>query len=341
MRFILYCLFLLVMAAWASAAENCRPVDLRDALGDPIDQGNTGFCFAHTSADLIGFKLGIRVSPLQLGANYVLANPEELNRPVDAEVRRRVDAAFVRDWRKDRSDEPQNFAPERILTMNGIVFTGGEEKDAILLANFFGLCPAERLPSTPNAFPRYLEEIRRYHDRRLQGGSIPPEEYSGPIGEVLDPAARAMAWSFRHWVDHRCGSYFYADQPLLPDSVQLGQSLEDVSKRFPREDADKAQAKNKILRAINAALDRQIPVSIGYSSNDIMPRDPRVPDGDHASVLAGRKEMDGECFYFLRNSFGEAKAKDYLPPFQDRLEHGGLWLRLSELPSLYSVLWLN
>ena len=67
---------------------------------------------------------------------------------------------------------------------------------------------------------------------------------------------------------------------------------------------------------------------------------PSAEEVDHASVFAGRKKMNGRCYYFVRNSFG-TELEGYRPQFRGRLEDGGAWVLPEELPSLYSAVWLE
>ncbi len=340
MRYFLLVVFFSLPSAWAGSG--CAFRDLRSLLGPPLDQGDTGHCFAHSAASLIGAKLGVRVSPLQLATNYVLANPEEITHTADPELRRRITPALLAAWKNDRSAEPENYAPETILTEKGLLNTGGEEWPTLIVANFLGLCRESRLPGGRGVHKKYLEEILKFHEERWKRG-IPPEEMSNPIGEVKDPVARAKAWSFRHWVESTCGRTIKPSRALLPGTLNVAKNL----KQFRRFEAlhlfAPDQAHGAVMKAVDRQLDRGMPVAIGYSLADIMPEGfatGAVEEVDHSSVLAGRKKMGGKCYYYLRNSFGDA-LDGYHSRFKGRLEQGGVWVLPEEIPSLYSAVWLE
>jgi hypothetical protein len=192
--------------------------------------------------------------------------------------------------------------------------------------------------------------ISEFHAQRLHQG-ISPEERMRPIGEVVDPDSRVKAWSYRLWVEKRCGSYFMPKVPLLPLEVCVAPSLRAFRKlQRLRAVAEISLDQNKVVQAIHEQLDRGNVVSIGYALSDIMPEekhllakalvssDPSVED--HASVIAGRREVNGKCYFYLRNSFGYDK-EGYLPKIKARYENGGVWVLPEELPSLYSAVWLE
>ena len=46
----------------AHSQTKCTTVDLRSSLGEARDQGESGWCFANTAADLVSHAVGYRVS---------------------------------------------------------------------------------------------------------------------------------------------------------------------------------------------------------------------------------------------------------------------------------------
>ena len=67
--------------------EDCTSVDLRPFLGRPRDQGPTGWCFAHTTADLATMELLTRVSAFDVAAQYILLREEDLERLQSADIK--------------------------------------------------------------------------------------------------------------------------------------------------------------------------------------------------------------------------------------------------------------
>lgn len=344
-------LFLVLVAlpfspALAGGPEDCSPVDLRPLIGPPMDQGDSGYCFAHTSSSLIQAKLGVRISPMQLATHYLLVNPSELGGKVPPEVKALLTPEFFAFWQKDRATEPESYSPDRILTENGLVNTGGEEYPTLVVANFLGLCPESRLPAGLEVYKPYLASINEFHRQRALRG-IPAHELREPLGAIPDPVARGMAWSYRHWVEMKCGPRLRPSQPLLPRMISLAPSLRSF-RALERAGLLTATARNNVLAAINAALDSRRPISIGYAYADLIPdteekaqKAASAEEVDHASVIAGRRKVGGKCYYFVRNSFGDEKDDGYHAKFKGRLESGGVWVLPEEVPSLYNAVWLD
>ena len=65
-----------------SLAGDCDPVDFSAEMGPVRNQGKTGWCYAFTAADLIGFEIGLtpaeQVSATDVAAATYLENPREL-----------------------------------------------------------------------------------------------------------------------------------------------------------------------------------------------------------------------------------------------------------------------
>lgn len=343
-RWIIGLTFLLSGSARAEAP--CGFVDLRDRLGPPLHQGDSGYCFAHSSSALIQAKLGVRISPMQLATGYLLATPDELSGAADEAVKSRLTPGFFSQWHTDRSQELGNYSPEKILTPDGLLNTGGDELQTLVVANFLGLCDESRLPTGADVYKKYVKEIAAFHARRAERG-IPPEEKERSIGEVTDPEARGMAWSFRHWVEHRCGANWLPRVPLLPTEMSLAPNLKSFRRMQRVASASIAPAQNRVMEEVNRQLDRGNPIAIGYALSDIMPEQKSVlagapipADVDHASVFAGRREVGGRCYYYLRNSFGK-ETDGYAKNLKGRVENGGVWILPEEIPSKYSAVWLE
>ena len=221
---------LLLFASLLAHAETCSPVDLRAKIGAPMNQGDSGYCFAHTASTLIEARFGMRVSPMALATEYLLTNPEELAGAADDAVKSRLTPAFFSQWHSDRVETDGNYSPRQILTDKGLLDTGGDEMQTLVVANFLGLCDESRLPTGQDVYEKYVQSIAAFHALRVKQGAIPPEEKERPIGEVTDPEARAMAWSFRHWVERRCGLNRLPPLPLVPTELSLAANLKGFRK---------------------------------------------------------------------------------------------------------------
>ena len=69
-------------------SSDCAPLDLRESLGDVRDQSPTGWCYAHSAADLVSQAIGGRVSAVDLAFAYLFEDEERLYRSQSVEIRR-------------------------------------------------------------------------------------------------------------------------------------------------------------------------------------------------------------------------------------------------------------
>jgi hypothetical protein len=331
-------LFQFSVFSWA----NCEPVDFRPELGPPRHQGNSGFCFAHTSADLLSQAIGTRVSAMDIGVNFVLGDEKKVRAsspPLKNYLKR--NPTFLDQWKIDRGAEPENLKEKNILTEDGVVFVGGTEPTALFLSNFFGLCEDKNLPSREaKSFENHLQSIRSYHKKRMRSGDCETSEVKEPIGEVKEWMAKLAAHSLVNWVNEACGKRIYPPKPIIPEMKSVADSYEDFLEKTKKNKIDAKTSNQQMFREVDKQLSNGKAVAIGATWNDLLKVDPRYPIGDHSFVVAARKSIEGECHYFIRNSVGEDKS-DYLPRFKKRYEQGGVWIKKSELPSIYSVTYLE
>jgi hypothetical protein len=340
--FLLLLLFQLHSPAIFASDDSCSEIDMRAQLGATLDQGQTGHCFAHTSADLIAAATGHRVSPLDLATSYILSDPEQVknsrNRALMEYLRNHPN--FLAEWKTERGEEPELLTPKKILTTGGIYWTGGEEMQTIFLANVFGLCDQDRLGTGEANYDFYLRGINAYHQDRMLHRNYSSRELSDPIGEVTDPQAKLAAHSFQNWVNLRCGIHRFPARALLPETLRFGKDLKQFQAIMALPAFAALDVNSKLFEKIDELLEHGKVISIGYSANDIMKKSKEFPSGDHASVIAARKLVNGKCMYFVRNSFGDT-SDDYLPKFKKSYEHGGVWVQGKDLKSIYSTVWIR
>lgn len=255
-------------------------------------------------------------------------------------VRAHTTTELLKYWRDDLRSETQYYDADKILGEEGLVGAGGDELPTLLVANYFGLCPNTHLPTGEKVYEGYLASIQEYHRKRSEAG-IDPSEGELPIGEVQGVESRMKARSFRQWVASRCREKFRPWKPLLPVMFRLAPNLKAFrAKALLGKIVEGGRA--QLQASIDESLNRGDPVSIGYALGDLLTEESRAnaEQVDHASVLAGRRRIGKHCYYFLRNSFGN-DLSGYRKQFAGRLEDGGVWLRLDEIPSLYSAIWLR
>lgn len=322
----------------AHAGGTCSDKDFRASLGEPRDQGDTGWCFAHTTADLITQKTGRRVSAFSIATDFILADLGKVRASQNPEIR-----AFLRRHprilsviRDSRREDVENYKADNILTDKGLYNTGGLEDGALLLASAGGYCEDGKLPSGEENYEKNLEEINRFYHRRKVSC---PEVVPGAIGEISGGVSQVAAKNFRDWVDEKCGERFFTTPPILPKMAYIAKDMPQFEEKFKGRPKERRKEQEKLWKEIDENLDAGRVSAIGYNAYDIstLPAGENPRDGDHSSIIAARRMRDGVCEYFVRNAYG--KDCDYVEPYQSTCEkeQGGTWVPRSALKTLYSV----
>lgn len=334
-------------------ADSCSSIDLRPALGEPRDQGDTGWCFSHTAADLLSVKLKKRISAYDLAISHHLTDIKKLENSKSPEVREYLRQtgmiARIRDERIGEADDPgapymqaKNFF--RVSNANGevnhkgLIGMGGSEDVAILMGQERGFCVADQLEGN-RGDADFLRRIKGFHQSRR---NEPLGRDFHDYGIATEPEAQKMSESVIKYADQRCQPRIRPREPIVPYIRMYGKGVQDFRKQVKAGNIDKVEAQKNVWGDIDKILEQGEATTIGYDAYDISPPDQGAQHGDHSSVIAGRKMMNGQCHYFLRNSWGK-DCTIYLGQFKSRCDKnaGGVWLKKSELPSLYSVVSLS
>jgi hypothetical protein len=335
------------IATTGALAGGCEEKDYRALLGPPRNQEGTRWCYAHSAADLISQAVGKRVSSIDLATTFLLADEKQLaylrNPHVKHYLREHPD--FFVKLRETRLDD-EAYLPDRILTSIGILDSGGNDEEAILLSNLKGLCLEKKLPANANNVTAYLSTIHLELSEaaRIRDNSVNWPAH--PIGAVENEVSRIMAHTFQKWVDSKCRPRFRTRRPLVPHHIAVADNTEELVRLYGMEGPQRELAHAQLIKELDRVLDSGKVAAIAYNAYDLFKAEPRHPQAeepknphsDHSSVVAARKMMDGQCMYFVRNHFGPSCG--YLPKYEARCEkdQGGLWVPASALKHLYSVI---
>lgn len=335
-----YQLLLLLGALYVGAApsDDCGAIDLRPQLGPPRDQSDTSWCYAHTSADLVSQATGVRVSAHDLATTFMLGDPERLRSMPGTSDYLKANPDFLRKLRAGRAENKSELTPHAILNMEaGLMSLGGQEDETILLANLKGLCRHAQLPDSEK-YETNLAAIQKATWRELnvacENGHV-----ASPIGDIEENLSRIMAHSFQAWVDDKCKPRVPISKPLIPRVVDVATSARAYQNRLKKGEITKEGALKTLFEEVNRSLDAGKAVAVGYSAYDFMKKEKGDKDihGDHSSVIAARRNINGVCHYFVRNSFGQ-DCDDYKKGLQCEKQNGGVWVKAGDFKTLYSVI---
>lgn len=332
-----FALLLCLYASPAFSAEDCAPVDLRGCFGAPRDQGETGWCFATTTADLASCAIGRRVSATDIAITYHLA-PADLpgfRRDVDEALTGPEERARFDEWVSRDYPVGDSFKIGRngsLPDFKGLYSMGGEEDIAFLSAAARGFCLDARLPSGPAHDEKNIREAARF--------AASKKAREGTKLAHIPPGHRKVAEAFWGWADQRCGKRLRPEQLFLPRSFQIAEDSVALLE-LGKDPASLSAKRAELIAVIDEHLSHGRPVAAGIDTRDMTTEEWSGEDPEHSIIFAGRKRIGGECHYFVRNT-GGASCKIYLPKLRPAencdAKAGGIWTPLSALPSLYSAI---
>jgi hypothetical protein len=346
MKFLL--LGLLFMGFQALGQESCRTIDYRSELGPPRDQGDLSWCFAYTSADLISQRVKQKISATDLASTFILQDPSHLNDLGDPALKKYLaeHPNIYERIRKNRAEAPGKYDPDHILKEEGLTDTGGQEDTTILLANTKGMCVEQNFPSTEANQNRFLHQIAKIY---AQKNKVSETQDNCPLfrpqtdmtSAIVDPVSVAMTDVYEKELDQRCQRKPWP-VPLVPVMTKFGDDLKEYESRLKKGEFSRDQASGKLFDTLDFALEHGRVAAIGYSAYTIMKREEgEDTHGDHSSIIAGRKMINGKCQYLIRNTWGQ-DCDLYYKKFQGRCEQGNIWITKEELKeSLYSVTYMK
>jgi hypothetical protein len=304
-------------AASALDEKSCGDVDLRPQMGPLRNQSNAGWCCSFAGADLIGFKLGRRVSAADLALEYNRTGLRK-NRLVSSKAAYSgcENVTDVLDLAKQKGICLESDFPSQDLNAGGLVgyFKDIEARQGAFKEFFEGPQPGWK--NLWGLFNRGPVESGSCSKNAL----LPRAAQSGL--EVMDVIRIQTESSVSNVVyklkDERCHR---VDAGGIGKIHRLPPPMEMVSSSFGSKDMDE----------LNQQLTNHNPVMIAY---DIYMAHTKLPwyhaygpayvPGTHAALIVGRKwsKTSNKCEYLIRSSWGGKCAKGMSGCDED----GHLWV---------------
>jgi hypothetical protein len=297
-------LSLFLSHAWASCDGDFRP-----RLGPAHTQNDTGTCYAHAVADALTLASGKRVAPLSVETRYY---------------------------------QTRGLAEETGADLLGIIrgrYHGGTPQTAFEGARHKAVCTEAEVGSTDATWNKDLKRLWALHDRyaetndfaqaRSQVGEIcssiqgifpkaqiknlrdvlnSTQDVYGALGRVLDQNCHELKGAFNRY--HVVGGHFQGGDAVI-------RTIDDAF----------ASGALPVIEMDSSFFLKKMPVLMA------------IPN--HAASIAARREVDGQCQYFLRTSWGsncdafqlERGAPPVRPPpwLRERCEGGGFWMSAGEI----------
>lgn len=341
MFFSLLFAFAISNASHASDSATCASVDMRSELPPVQNQGDSGWCYAFTTADMVSQKVGFAVSAADVATSYILADPRELQYSEHQSVRSyyQQNPGFGHHLFYDRTRELKPYFRKNFLSKDGIIDIGGDEAGAILLLNTQGLCAgALNKLNVVELHKNNLAPLQQLWQNYLLANPN-PDFFNGYAGAISDPYVKTQAKLFRDYIDKSCSPRITNVPALIPRERRIAFSLNDSIKYINSKKTTWQKARRPLIAEINLQLNQHKVVAIGHSAYDLVYRAGEKDNGDHSSLIAARRLQGDKCLYFVRNAWGTS-CDDYRDEFLSTCEpeNGGTWVDESQLKTLYSVI---
>lgn len=305
-------------SVWADQ-RSCTPVDFRSRLPPLRNQDSVGWCYAFAASDLVSFKVGTAISPVDIA--------------ISTEAAKESYFSYLKGFFSSG-----DHAGRRL--------TGGDRvHTAIKYGSKRGFCRDADLPSDDYVYAQMRADLKSALDEigkmrasaRAMGHASAgkcDEEYRRlrSIFPNISPAELADALdasSFRPLLD------LLVDKTCKNRIKPRGGIEAEFIKLQGKRPAEKATTLNRILSSGR-------PVGIGYDANVVydMNKGSEYKD-NHDSSIVGRRwnSRSNSCEYLLRNSWGRSCS---IPDPQYDCENGYVWLPEGPLTRvLESVYFIN
>lgn len=288
MKYLMAFLFLTLSLHYAKAGS-CETVDLRDQLGPILNQDGAGLCYAYTTADIVSFKLGKRVSPVDIALQYVKRRDELM-------YRKGLNALYLNEINNDRQDD---------------IAHGGFVRYALNYSQDAGYCDDSKINS--NDFRTNRELFRglvNLNQLSLQQYSLSNANsatcskfaqiqniFPGvTIADIQTTANQSNLMNVgAKLANEACEPRFKPTTPMRFKNLSNPGARDEILTSSQFNEIDRALSKNQPV-SISLKMDKLY--SFGRSSVSSQPR--------HAITLAGRRMnmATGKCEYILKNSWG-------------------------------------
>lgn len=296
----------------SSAREKaCTAKDNRDdSLGKARNQGEVGWCYAFTAADLISHKLKKRVSATDIAFGFNQKDPTILGE----KLKKAMEAGEL--LKKNR------FTLETSSD-------GGLTTEAINYQTAKGVCLEKDLPSdetTMSSLKTSLDELDRLKYQ------MEKDPQMCQFGAYKASFARFPALPLRDILQTAYETDYSQVMVKLADKNCEGKRVSMKGIEAIEVVVRNEKTAQEALKMVDSALDNKSIAGIGYDMKVL--GDEEAESQSHASSIVGRRynAQTKQCEYLLRNSWGD-KFDDSSPLENDK---GYYWVPRSNLKRVLS-----
>lgn len=316
---LLLCIFILTTASAFAQEDSCSPIDLRSQMGPIQNQHQTSWCYAYAASDLASFKLGKRISPVDMGFQG-----QRLADEFDEKYR---GAEFIADKKFNKK------------TRNYTKTDGGVEAEVLSYAQIRGFCSADKINDNDLESNKDLDKaILNIYDLTASVSKNPNETTKKdcakaaqvkkifPGLQISDLEAATKKGSLNNVgediADRACRPRI---RPSPPFSVKETETdYDDAAGTFKN-------FNDQQMKGLNDVLSKKQPLNVSVHMEKFMNLKDYPPGqhANHAMTIVGRRvnPKNGKCEYIVRNSWGPECSRKY----KVKCEDGNLFIPADEL----------
>ncbi|MCK6599207.1 MAG: hypothetical protein L6Q37_12650 [Bdellovibrionaceae bacterium] len=301
--------------------NNCKEIrNINSRLGPIRDQNNVGWCFANTAADLLTYA---HYESLQK-ANQSNPTPEDLQ----------VSGIFA-------ALHYYNSEIKNLNHLSDVFNTGGFILKTISVVQNSGfVCPQSLdtnligsglklgLKEKFYVFNRLYNLYNQIHDNSnlnnlemIQSKKIDFDNLMAQLKVSNSLISHLTEEQFKQILTTKT----FDQATMTMSEVLCGQMKVPLEKKVNFEEYNRytydkmffydSRNKSKIseeqtFKDIDFILEHEKPVAISYQVDSVL-NEPKVASENHASVISGRKIINGQCHYQIRNSWGNKCTGDF------------------------------
>lgn len=288
-------LSILLISQESLADSSCPTRDLRSSaiLNLPRNQKSLGWCYAYSLADLIGYRVGKKVSPIDLALGLYRANKEY---GIDSigQVTRLSGGLMYPTF---------DAAKSRGLCWENKVSASGDLSVEMLYRTENVAIEAKHID--PRAADHGMQVQRLVYRNSFALQKVFP---TSTMGELVSAFANLNAGEkpLISVVNNICGER----TPMPAIRLRGGVATDSAS----------------LINILKWRLSEGTPLSIGYSGNTL--RDVKFSGPvTHASTVVGmRQNRQGECEFLVRNSWGTVVSAPYDATLRPKYFQGNIWI---------------
>ncbi|QDK36572.1 hypothetical protein [Bdellovibrio sp. NC01] len=304
-----------------SEAASCGTIDVRDGMqGDlkkhfqtPVNQGSVGWCYGYAASDVLSQKVGQPVSAVHTSAYYQtqIGTLGRWGRSILYGADGETTGGFI-GAALDEMKELGMACTTRGVTSQGVFpyeLTPGYVSRGDTAFFIDGISKIQN-----NTCDSYCEQKMSYMVKHF----TPNLTMSQLISYVRSNSQLKIDQLLFNIVDASCGNNKVRVYPWL--KVQSGvEQPQPNTKNYVGIDETRT-----FIYKLNKALERGKVVGLEYNAKYITEVG-GVFGGFHASTVIGRKMINGQCYYNVRNSWG--KTCSYKPGIICSPDDGSYWVQ--------------